>query len=125
MSKYKVVAAALVLGLFLLCPARASALSEVEAGRVEGLLAALGEAGSLEFIRNGKAYSASRAVSHLRSKLNRVKDRLSTAEEFVDKVASGSSMSGDPYLVRFADGREITAGEYFHDLLKGGSPGGD
>jgi hypothetical protein len=109
----------LALSLFLaFAVAPAAAISDAELSRVNALLDALGQSQGLEFIRNGSAYPASKAVSHLRSKLSRAKSRLATAEEFIDSVASSSSLSGDPYYVRFSDGTEITAKEYFHSLLR-------
>jgi hypothetical protein len=104
--------------LLVLWPVPARAVSDAELGRIEALLSALGQSQDLEFIRNGKAYPAGKAVSHLRTKLNHVKGKLSSAEEFIDEVASGSSLSGKPYQVRLADGTEITANEYFHSLLR-------
>ena len=58
------------------------------------------EAGTADFIRNGSEHNAADAESHLRLKLSKTKKRLSTAEQFVDKVASGSSISGKPYQVK-------------------------
>jgi hypothetical protein len=52
------------------------------------------------FVRNGETHPGPEARDHLMEKFNFAKDRISTAEEFVLNIATGSSMSGEPYLVR-------------------------
>jgi hypothetical protein len=96
----------------------ALAISDTEFSRIEALLAALDQSQDIQFIRNGKAYNSKRAVSHLNRKLRSVKDKLTSAEQFIDEVASGSSVSGDPYLVRYPDGSEILSRDFFYQLLK-------
>jgi hypothetical protein len=58
------------------------------------------------FIRNGKAYPASEARVHLEGKYAALKDRMRTAEDFINLVASRSSLSGDSYRVRCNPGEE-------------------
>lgn len=55
-----------------------------------------------EFRRNGTWYSATDAAAHLeRKKQYLVKHaQIESAEGFIEKAASKSSMSGEPYLVR-------------------------
>ncbi|MEZ0225966.1 MAG: DUF5329 family protein [Alphaproteobacteria bacterium] len=72
----------------------------------------------LQFIRNGDAHASSEAAEHLLMKYNNTKRRLSTADEFIDHVASKSSMSGKPYFIRKKDGTEITVAEWLHAELK-------
>jgi hypothetical protein len=95
----------------------AHALNGQELKRTEAMLEALGRRTDLVFIRNGSDFKAERAVAHLRRKLAGGGDEVATAEEFVDGLASSSSISGRPYMVRLEDGREITANEFFHSLL--------
>ena len=71
-----------------------------------------------QFIRNGSAYDGKAAADHLRSKRNYAGSRIRTAEDFIEGIASRSSMSGKPYQVRFADGRTENSEVYFHDELK-------
>jgi hypothetical protein len=54
------------------------------------------------FNRNGTWYSSEKAVDHLRSKYAYLvkKGLFTTAESFIDKGASKSSMSGTPYQVQ-------------------------
>lgn len=60
------------------------------------------EASGCEFYRNGGWHSAKEARGHLEKKYRYLEARslIGSAEDFIDKAASSSSMSGDPYLVR-------------------------
>ncbi|MGC3965630.1 MAG: YfeK family protein [Rhodocyclaceae bacterium] len=111
---------ALTLGLLLASPALA--LSAREEARVNAMLAALEKRTDLVFIRNGEKYNAADAVAHLKLKLSRTRDRLDTAEEFIDKVASSSSMSGEPYTIQQAGKPAQPAKPFLHELLKQTSP---
>lgn len=55
---------------------------------------------SCTFVRNGSEYSAEKARDHLAIKYRFVGDRISTAEDFIKYLASGSSVSGEPYHVK-------------------------
>lgn len=76
------------------------AWAQVSAGQahIDTLLAAI-EASGCEFERNGTRYSAREGGAHLRLKLERAGSRVQTAREFIERIASGSSLSGRPYLV--------------------------
>ena len=71
-----------------------------------------------QFIRNGSAYDGKAAADHLRSKRDYAGSRIKTAEDFIQGIASRSSMSGKPYQVRFADGSTENSEVYFHDELR-------
>ncbi|MFA9440325.1 YfeK family protein [Uliginosibacterium sp. sgz301328] len=116
----RVVLVALTLGL--LSPLPAFALSAKEEARVDAMLAALAKRTDLVFIRNGEKHNAADAVAHLRLKLSRTRNRLDTAEEFIDKVASSSSMSGEPYTIQQAGKPAQPAKPFLHELLKQVSP---
>ena len=68
-------------------------------------------------MRNGKAYDASTAAKFLRGKWNSRKSEIASAEDFIAKVASVSSTTGKPYLIRFEDGREVPSAEFFRAEL--------
>ena len=55
------------------------------------------------FVRNGSEHSAREAAKHLRMKYNHVRQRIKTAPDFIDKIASRSSLSKKPYTVRCGD----------------------
>ena len=61
------------------------------------------EASDCVFIRNGEEHPAKEAKEHLEMKYNHVKRHIKTAEDFIDKVASKSSLSKRPYKVRCGD----------------------
>jgi hypothetical protein len=55
---------------------------------------------SCTFVRNGTEYPAEKAREHLAGKYEFAGARISTAEQFIEHLATGSSMSGQPYHVK-------------------------
>ncbi len=107
-----------VLSMGLLLASSAQALSPQEEERVAGLLTALEKRTDMAFIRNGVTSSVSDAVAHLKLKLGNTRDYLGTAEEFIDKAASSSSLSGKPYMVQQPGKPSEPANKFLHELLK-------
>jgi len=72
-----------------------------------------------QFIRNGSTYSAAQAQAHLQSKLDYLvrKDMVNSAEQFIDRAGSRSSMSGTPYKVN-CDGKEQLSSVWLTDELQ-------
>ena len=68
---------------------------------IERLIGALGASGC-EFQRNGTWYPASEAQAHLRRKYDylRKRDLVDTAEQFIERAGTRSSMSNKAYAVR-------------------------
>ncbi|EPL9571794.1 DUF5329 family protein [Providencia rettgeri] len=97
---------------------QALALSPEEKVRTESLLTELGKQQNLTFTRNGTEHNAADAESHLRLKLRKTEKRLNTTEQFIDNVASKSSITGEIYQVKDAQGNVLPANQYLHDLLK-------
>ena len=60
------------------------------------------EISGCEFYRNGAWYNSVQAQEHLRTKFNYLsaRNRIETAEDFVERAASKSSLSGRSYEVR-------------------------
>jgi hypothetical protein len=58
------------------------------------------------FIRNGKEYDTSKAVSHLKTKLFFAGRRVQTVRQFIVGVASHSEETGKPYEIREPDGKQ-------------------
>jgi len=83
--------------------ASAAPLPPAARAEVDALLARLQSSGC-EFNRNGSWYSGADAKAHLLKKLDYLegKDLVKTAEQFIERGASASSVSGKPYLVRCA-----------------------
>jgi hypothetical protein len=85
-----------VLVLALLMPAIAFAdQAETE---IEYLISTVGESGCT-FIRNGSRHDADDAASHMRLKYRRGKRYATSAELFIERLASKSSFSGKPYAI--------------------------
>lgn len=98
--------------------ARASDISPAESARIEYLLAAVASLPGAQFMRNGQAYDAKAAVGHLRFKLRLAGSHVKTAEDFIRYCATGSSVSGKAYEIRFADGRIVPSAVFLRQTLK-------
>ncbi|MGH7178812.1 MAG: DUF5329 family protein [Tepidisphaeraceae bacterium] len=93
----------IVLGLTLLAAGSVWALERTEQQRIEDAIRAVATS-DLVFIRNGEEVDGKRAADHLRLKLKNAGERIRTFDDFVDRVATKSSISGTPYLVKIKDG---------------------
>ncbi|EAS1760772.1 hypothetical protein BH012_22910 [Salmonella enterica] len=105
-----------LLALLMVFPAFAK-LNAHEEARIEAMLQALSQKQDLVFIRNGSEHTCEEAVSHLRLKLSNTRNRIDTAEQFIDKVASSSSITGKPYLVKLPNKENEEARPFLHELL--------
>jgi hypothetical protein len=72
-----------------------------------------------QFIRNGSEYPAAEARAHLQKKLDYLenKDMVSSAEDFIERAATKSSMSGQRYQVDCPAGKQ-DASAWLGDELK-------
>lgn len=57
-------------------------------------------ASSCTFVRNGSEYPADKAREHLADKYRFAAGRISSAEDFIEYLATKSSLSGEPYHVK-------------------------
>ena len=73
-----------------------------------------------EFNRNRSWYSPQEAVQHLQRKYKWLVKRglINSAEQFIERAASRSSMSGESYLVKCGDSEPIKSAEWFMQELK-------
>ncbi len=78
----------------------------VDNHEIDYLLSYLAESGCT-FIRNGDEHEAKEARDHLEMKYIHVKKRIKTADDFIDKIASKSSMSRKPYEVDCGDTKRL------------------
>lgn len=85
---------------------------------IEQLLVAVGESGC-EFIRNGKRHSAIDAESHLRMKYKRGRRYARTAEQFIERLATASSLSKKPYQIDCGGDAPERTGDWLKDRLTG------
>ncbi|MDR3175815.1 MAG: DUF5329 domain-containing protein [Desulfovibrio sp.] len=100
------------------CPGLAFAMSAGETERVERMLEALSRESGIVFIRNDAEHTAEAAAAHLKKKFEYAANNLSTAEEFIDKVGSRSSLSNREYLVRKTGEKARPARDYLFELLR-------
>jgi hypothetical protein len=89
-----------------------------EWAKIQYLISSVEVLKGAKFIRNGKSYDAKRAVDHLRFKLKSAGDQIKTAEDFIRLCASRSSLSGEPYRIRFSNGATVEAEVFLRDRLK-------
>lgn len=86
---------------------------------VDALLSQL-EKSECRFQRNGEWYGSKKAREHLEGKLAYLErwGTLESAEQFIEKVASGSSVSGEPYLVQCEKAPAVRSAEWLNGQLK-------
>ena len=107
----------LIFCVLVLGPARA-AVPVNETERIEYLIQSIEQLSNAKFIRNGSAYDAKPAADHLRFKWREAGARVKTAGQFIELCASRSSVSGQPYRIRFADGSIVTSEAFLRAKLK-------
>jgi hypothetical protein len=59
------------------------------------------------FIRNGQTHTPREAVNHIKAKYEHFKSEIKTPEDFIRLSASKSLLTGQAYLVRTPDGKEM------------------
>jgi len=89
-----------------------------EQSRIDKLISFVETQKDMKFVRNGTEYSCAEAARFLRGKLETMGREVTTAREFIERIASKSSMSGQPYHVKFADGKTMLASRFLGDELK-------
>lgn len=100
--------------------AKPAPLGEPE--KIQRLIAHVASLDGTVFIRNGKEHGPADAAAHLRLKLEKAGTRVQSADDFIRLCASHSYLSGEAYLIRFADGRTRTAEDVLREeLVKMGS----
>ena len=104
----------LLLALALALPGSAIAGTETEQ-EVDYLLEFVASSGCT-FERNGDDHDSADAADHLRLKYNRGKRYVGSAEQFIDRLATESSWSGDPYTVA-CEGKTQTSAQWLHRAL--------
>jgi hypothetical protein len=69
------------------------------------------------FIRNGVEHSSVEAAEHLKMKWQARSGDITSAEQFIEVIASRSSVSGEAYVIRQPDGTSVPSGEYLREKL--------
>ncbi|HPL62734.1 MAG: DUF5329 family protein [Syntrophales bacterium] len=109
-----------------LCAGPASSASAVAAGlpaaerqKIVSLIENVESLRGAIFIHRNREYGTKLAARYLRWKWKTSRDRVKTAEEFVE-LASVSPSTGKPYnvMVRLRDGRELTGKDFLFSELR-------
>jgi uncharacterized protein DUF5329 len=70
------------------------------------------------FVRNGQTHNPQEAASHIKAKYEHFKSEIKTPEDFIRLSASKSLLTGQPYLVRTVDGKEMHLDAWLTEALK-------
>jgi hypothetical protein len=105
--------------LVLLSPLlRAAEGALTEQAKIESLISTIESLNDATFVRNGSEYNAKNAAKFLRGKWDANKEDIKTARDFIDKVATKSSTTGKPYVIRPKGAAEIACAEFLKTALK-------
>ncbi len=102
---------------FVITEATTGRTSLTENEKIERLIATIHDLDRATFIRNGVEHTSTEAAAHLRQKWDAARDEIKTARDFIDKIATASSLSGVAYRIRFSDGKEIDSAEFLTQRL--------
>lgn len=106
-----ILAFALLLASTIIPSARADGTPAAETKKIEALISHLESLKDATFIRNGSEYDAKSSAKFLRGKWHAHEKEIATAKDFITKVATVSSTTGKPYVIRFKDGSETPCGD--------------
>jgi Family of unknown function (DUF5329) len=83
------------------------------------LLAAV-RASDCDFYRNGSWHDSRMAAAHLQDKYQwlAARGRIATTEEFIESVATRSSLTGRAYAVRCGGGKPLSSNVWMGELLR-------
>jgi len=91
--------------------------AELEAAKIEQLIEHVASLEGAVFIRNNEEHTPAEAAAHLRRKWEAAGVEITTAEQFIEQLASKSTVSGAPYKIRLKDGTEMPSGDYLRQRL--------
>jgi hypothetical protein len=113
--KKKLFFAAVILATFAIA---AGAEDNIEQKKIEFLISSVENLTEAKFVRNGTEHDSRNAAKHLRLKIEKAGERVKTAEDFINLCASKSYITNQPYMIKYADGKMISARKYFREKLK-------
>ena len=108
-----------VLMAMLASPAALAEPDEAARTEIAHLLKYL-ETSGCQFQRNGSWFAPARAASHLNQKYEYLlkKDRVASAEQFIERAATESSASGKPYSVKCGDAAAVPSADWLRAELQ-------
>jgi len=107
----------LIIGL-ILSPAGRASPPLIAQTEINYLIGFLGNSGC-EFYRNGSWHDSKAAEMHLREKyaMLEASDRIRSSEDFIEQVATKSSLSGQAYQIRCSGGEALTTNQWLYGVL--------
>ena len=76
------------------------------------------ESTTCQYERNGDLHTGTEAVEHIRRKFEHFRDRIDSAEKFIELAATKSTISGRYYVVHCAGQPEVTSRDWLLRELK-------
>jgi hypothetical protein len=92
--------------------------SAAEEKLIDSLIQRVSKMDAMVFMRNGNEYNAADAAKHMQAKYDYFKKELVTAEDFIDRCASRSEMTGQAYKVKLTGGAVKDASEFLNGELR-------
>lgn len=112
---HRLVAFLLLLGALIPATAASPVAPDQE---IEALLGYVASLEGAVFIRNGSEHTCKEAAAHLRLKWDRQRAKIDSAGKFIELCATKSSVSGQPYRIRLADGTVRLAADALREHLR-------
>lgn len=106
------------LGILAFLLSASLALALPSKAEIEALLSYLENLDGAVFIRNGSEHTATEAAAHLRLKWEKQAGKIKTAEDFIARCGSKSSISSQRYQIRLKDGQLRYADELLSEHLQ-------
>ena len=108
----------LVVVLALFCVSVVAQQPLTEQQKIDHLISFIRNLNGSAFIRNGQEHTAQAAADHLQMKREKAGSHIKTAQDFIDKVASKSTISGELYMIKFANGKMFPSQMVLSNELK-------
>ncbi|WP_187261700.1 DUF5329 family protein [Pontibacter beigongshangensis] len=88
-----------------------------EKTKIDGLISYVENLQGATFIRNGSEHTPQDAAAHLRAKFDKHHAKIKSANEFIELLATKSSVSGEYYKIRLSDGSTTETYKLLHQEL--------
>jgi hypothetical protein len=73
---------------------------------------------NIKFIRNGEEFSGREAREHMQKKLDYAGSKIKTVNDFIDHIATKSSLTGNLYYVKLPNGTKVESAKWLRETLK-------
>ncbi len=88
-----------------------------EGDKIDELIRRIAARPDLAFERNGTMYSSAEAARHLQVKREIAGEQIRTARDFIHRLGTASSMTGQAYKVHLAGGETLSSGDFLRAEL--------